>query len=75
MTVTALSSDHVGQIVAVLSDAFADYPVMSYVLGPAPPYEARLRRLVELFVSGREPVSPDATGGLTGARAVDFGSV
>ena len=34
MTLTALSFDHVVEVVSVLSDAFQDYPVMRYVLGP-----------------------------------------
>jgi len=53
MTATTLSFEHVGEIVAVLSDAFHDYPVMRHVLGPAHPYDVRLHRLVQLFVSGR----------------------
>ena len=58
MPVTALSFDNVVEIVSVVSDAFRDYPVMRYVLGAdAPmhgaPYEVRLHRLVQLFVSAR----------------------
>lgn len=58
MSVTPLAFDHVVEIVSVLSDAFHDYPVMRYVLGPdAPgsgaPYNVRLHRLVQLFVSNR----------------------
>ena len=41
----------------MLADAFYDYPVMRFVLGPdAPgvaPYAVRLHRLVQLFVSNR----------------------
>src|SRR6185295_20145223 len=58
MTVTPLSFDNVVEIVSVLADAFHDYPVMRNVLGPdAPgagaPYNVRLHRLVQLFVSAR----------------------
>ena len=58
MTVTTLAFDHVVEIVSVLSDAFHDYPVMRYVLGPdvpgsGAPYNVRLHRLVQLFVSQR----------------------
>lgn len=38
---------------AVLADAFADYPVMRFVLGDAPGYEQRLRRLIGMFAAGR----------------------
>lgn len=48
-----LSSAQAHDIVAVLCDAFHDYPVMRYVLGAAQPYDDRLRTLVGLFVSGR----------------------
>lgn len=52
-TAQPLSFDQFDSIVAVFCDAFHDYPVMRYVLGTSQPYEARLRRLIELFVSGR----------------------
>ncbi|HZH43695.1 MAG TPA: GNAT family N-acetyltransferase [Lysobacter sp.] len=38
---------------AVLVDAFADYAVMRYVLGDAPGYPERVRRLIGLFAAGR----------------------
>ena len=58
MTVTTLSFDQLVEVVSVLSDAFHDYPVMRYVLGPdvpgaGAPYKVRLHRLVQLFVSAR----------------------
>ena len=58
MSVTALSFDNVVEIVSVMSDAFHDYPVMRWTLGadtPAvgAPFNVRLHRLVQLFVSGR----------------------
>lgn len=42
-----------GAVVDVLSDAFADYPVMRHVLGDVPEYGRRLTRLVGLFVMAR----------------------
>ena len=82
-TVTTLAFDNVVEIVSVLSDAFHDYPVMRYVLGPnAPgmgaPYNVRLHRLVQLFVSGRayrdEPMMGirDASGALTAAAVMSL---
>ena len=58
MSVTTLSTDNLVEIVSVLADAFHDYPVMRYVLGPdtpdaGAPYPVRLHRLVQLFASGR----------------------
>ena len=57
MSVTALSFDNVVEIVAVMSDAFRDYPVMRWTLGAdtpgGAPFSVRLHRLVQLFVSGR----------------------
>ena len=83
MTLTALSFDHVVEIVSVLSDAFQDYPVMRYVLGPdvpagGAPYKVRLHRLVQLFVSARayrdEPMMGvrDASGALVAAAVVSL---
>jgi GNAT superfamily N-acetyltransferase len=51
--VTNLSNDDAGEIVAALSDAFYEYPVMRHVLGRRERYDERLPRLVELFVSSR----------------------
>jgi GNAT superfamily N-acetyltransferase len=76
MTAIRLSFDDVGEIVTVFSDAFYDYPVMRYVLGPAQPYYERLQRLVELFVSRRaypnEPILGvrDETGTLVAAATM-----
>lgn len=58
LPVTTLSFDHLVEIVSVLADAFHDYPVMRYVLGPdvpgaGAPYNVRLHRLVQLFASAR----------------------
>jgi GNAT superfamily N-acetyltransferase len=76
LTAIPLSLDDVSDIVSVLGEAFYDYPVMRYVLGPAQPYDERLRRLVELFVSRRaylnEPMLGvrDAAGTLVAAATV-----
>ena len=83
MIVTPLSFDNVVEVVSVFTDAFHDYPVMRYVLGPdAPgggaPYSVRLHRLFQLFVSGRayrnEPMLGirDGTGKLVGAVAMSL---
>ena len=83
MTVTTLSFDQLVEIVSVLSDAFQDYPVMRYVLGPdvpgvGAPYKVRLHRLVQLFVSGRayrdEPMMGvrDTSGALVAAAVMSL---
>ena len=83
MTVTTLAFDNVVEIVSVLSDAFHDYPVMRYVLGPdlpgsGAPYNVRLHRLVQLFVSNRayrdEPMMGvrDDSGGLVAAAVMSL---
>lgn len=51
--IVALPAQRVGEVVEVLSDAFFAYPVMEYVLGPRPEYEADLCALVEFFVMAR----------------------
>ena len=76
MHVSRLDQGQVPGVVDVFTDAFSDYPVMRYVLGPAEPYEERLRRLVELFVSSRayrnEPMLGlrDDSGALVGAATM-----
>ncbi|HUQ83577.1 MAG TPA: GNAT family N-acetyltransferase [Gemmatimonadaceae bacterium] len=82
MTVSALSLDNVVEIVSVIADAFHDYPVMRFVVGPdspgASPYPVRLHRLVQLFVSGRayrgEPMMGvrDESGALIGAAVMSL---
>jgi hypothetical protein len=51
--VTRLSSAQTDDAVTVLCDAFQDYPVMRYVLGPTGDYDRRLRTLVGFCVSAR----------------------
>lgn len=57
---TRVPSAETDAVVAVLCDAFYDYPVMRYVLGSSGSYDDRLRRLIGFFVSARvlrhEPV-------------------
>lgn len=48
-----LGPAHGDEVVAVLADAFRDYPVMRFVAGPQEPYGERLRRLIGIFVAGR----------------------
>lgn len=54
MTVRPLPPERIDEAVAVLADAFRDYPVMRYVIGPAgEAYGERLDALVNLFVGAR----------------------
>ena len=78
MTVTPLAFDNLVEIVSVLSDAFQDYPVMRFVLGPdtpdaGAPYPVRLHRLVQLFASGRA-YRQDPMLGLRDDRSVLVGA-
>lgn len=48
------SDREVAEVVDVLSEAFFDYPVMRFILGPDNPrYESEIRTLVRLFVMAR----------------------
>ena len=42
-----------GEVIAVLCDGFADYPIMRYVLGDEGDYPARLRTLIGFFAGNR----------------------
>lgn len=54
MSSERLTTDDAAAAVNVLTEAFAGYPVMRYVLaGPAPPDDPRLRTLVRFFVLAR----------------------
>src|SRR5829696_1576869 len=44
---------HADDILAILYDAFADYPIMRYVLGPDGDYPERLRTLIGFFAGNR----------------------
>jgi len=48
-----LPPGNIREIVDTLTDAFLEYPVMRFVCGTIPSYNARVQRLVELFVSNR----------------------
>lgn len=58
--IVTLGQENVEDAVAVLCDAFADYPVMKFVLGDAADRTSRTRRLIEFFTMARflrdEPV-------------------
>ena len=53
MKATRLDASDTSAVVDVLSEAFFDYPVMRYVLGPEPDYARRLDSLVSMFVAAR----------------------
>jgi GNAT superfamily N-acetyltransferase len=53
MTVTVLSAAQAGVATALLCEAFAEYPVMRYVLGSAGDYGKRLQTLISFFVTAR----------------------
>jgi GNAT superfamily N-acetyltransferase len=80
LMVTRLTPADTDAIVSVLADAFYDYPVMRFVLGPAPDYDRRLPILVGLFVAGRvlrgEPLLGvrDDAGALIGAAIMSIAS-
>jgi len=63
----ALGVDDVPAILDVFGDAFADYPVMRYVLGPGGNTAPRLRQLIGYFVLRRVRLG----GPMIGARAPD----
>lgn len=48
-----LAADRRDDVIDVFSDAFHDYPVMRWVVGPEGDVAARVRRLITLFVSRR----------------------
>ncbi len=51
--VETLGADDVSAIVSVLSEAFSDYPVMTYILGDEGDYAGRLEKLVTFFMMSR----------------------
>lgn len=75
--VTRLEPSWLPTAIDVMVDAFQDYPVMRFVIGPDGDTPARLRRLIELFVTRRVRrggpllgVFDDASGLLVGAVAM-----
>lgn len=67
MKVDALAPDDMPEILDVFCDAFSDYPVMRYVLGPGGNSLSRLRQLIGYFVLRRVRLG----GPIFGARAAD----
>jgi GNAT superfamily N-acetyltransferase len=53
MTLQILSAVNSDEATTVLCEAFAEYPVMRYVLGASPDYATRLHTLVGFFVASR----------------------
>lgn len=53
LTATVLPPDRRLDVIDVLADAFHDYPVMRWIVGPDGDVPARIRRLIDLFVSRR----------------------
>jgi len=51
--VEVLGATDVADVVSVLVESFADYPVMRFVVGDAPGYMARLETLLTYFVTAR----------------------
>jgi GNAT superfamily N-acetyltransferase len=73
--VSRLSEAQVSQAVNVLCDAFHDYPVMRYVIGPAgDDYDRRLHTLIIFFVMARvwrdEPILGISNGSALVATAI-----
>lgn len=69
--VVRLDVSHAAQSVDVLFEAFSDYPVMRYMLGPAEgDYEDSLRRLIHYFVMARFLRTEPVLGVLDGSDAV-----
>jgi ribosomal protein S18 acetylase RimI-like enzyme len=67
MTAARIPASDISQVVDVLTDAFADYPVMRFVLGPDGNTRERLSRLIGLFVFRRSRLG----GPMFGLRAGD----
>jgi GNAT superfamily N-acetyltransferase len=65
--IEVLGPEDVPAILDVFCDAFAEYPVMRYVLGPGGNSPSRLRQLIGYFVLRRVRLG----GALFGARAAD----
>ena len=53
LSVSMLTADQTPSAIAVLADAFRDYPAMRFVLGDSADYDARLQHLITLFVRAR----------------------
>lgn len=53
MQIHVLDPERAALVLDVLCESFHDYPVMRFVLGTGPDYDARLRTLIGLFVAAR----------------------
>jgi len=66
-----LSASSAAEVTAVFCDAFHDYPVMRFVVGPHhADYDERLARLIELFVQRRVRQGAPVLGIEDGGRLV-----
>ncbi len=75
--VEQLTAADLDEVIDVMADAFRDYPVMHFVIGPEGDVPGRFRRVVELFVTRRHRrggpllgVREAASGRLVGAAAL-----
>ena len=74
-TLVEVSGDRAPDVVDVLSEAFFDYPVMRFVIGPDEPhYERALRRLVGLFVAARV-LRDEPMLGITGRSGLEAAAI
>lgn len=68
MEIVPVGPQRFDEAVDVLCDAFADYPVMRFVVGPGADYRQRLRALIGFFTAARL-LGRDLVLGLAGADA------
>jgi ribosomal protein S18 acetylase RimI-like enzyme len=73
LSVEPLSLERLDEVVDVFADAFQDYPVMRFTVGPDGDVAARVRRLVRLFVT-RRTARGGPMYGLTGAGGLLTGA-
>jgi GNAT superfamily N-acetyltransferase len=52
-TAVALTPEHVEDVTDVMTDAFLDYPLMPWVVGPEGDVAGRIRRLIAFFIKRR----------------------
>jgi GNAT superfamily N-acetyltransferase len=76
--IVTLGKERVPEAVAVLCDAFYDYPVMRFIIGEDDTYDQKLNQLVTMFVAARalrdSPVlgAVDSSGELIGIATVSL---
>jgi len=73
--VVPLAGEHTDAVVTVMYEAFYDYPVMRYVLGPEGDYDARLLTLTHLFVMGRVLREEPRCGVFSGSELIAAATV